>query len=160
MLRWAYRRSDGGVAIVTAMPRDQLEAVAKFITDQEYLEFVRLRSIPEDATDVVQLPDNWSPPTERLFRDSWVISGGLPCHDMGKCRDIWRDEMREARKPKLETLDIEMQRALGVGDAAKRDQVEARKQVLRDVPADPAIDTATTLDELKAVWPAELGARP
>ena len=39
----------------------------------------------------------------------------------------------------------------------KRDQLRAeRKQQLRDVTADPAIDAATTPDELKAVWPEAL----
>ena len=47
-------------------------------------------------------------------------------------------------------------RADEVGDeAAKRTSV-ARKQALRDAPALLAIDAATTIDELRTAWPADL----
>jgi hypothetical protein len=38
--------------------------------------------------------------------------------------------------------------------------IVAQKQELRDAPADPAIDAATTPAELKAVWNPLLGASP
>jgi hypothetical protein len=44
-------------------------------------------------------------------------------------------------------------RAQEQGDQAKADEIAAKKQALRDVTADPAIDAATTPDELKAVRP-------
>lgn len=74
--------------------------------------------------------------------------------DMAKAREIWRDKMRTAREPLLATLDVLYQRTLEAGFDTS--DVVARKQALRDVTADPAIDAAQTLDELKAVWPAIL----
>jgi len=73
--------------------------------------------------------------------------------DMTKAREIKRDQLRAERKPLLEQLDVEFMRAQEQGDQAKADEIAAKKQALRDVTADPAIDAATTPDELKAVRP-------
>jgi fibronectin type 3 domain-containing protein len=73
--------------------------------------------------------------------------------NMTKAREIKRDQLRAERKPLLEQLDVEFMRAQEQGDQAKADEIAAKKQALRDVTADPAIDAATTPDELKAVRP-------
>lgn len=73
--------------------------------------------------------------------------------NMLKARDIQRDKMRIARKPKLEALDVDFQRAIENDDATEKASIVAQKQALRDVTQDPAIESATTPDELKAVWP-------
>jgi len=73
--------------------------------------------------------------------------------DMTKAREIKRDQLRAERKPLLEQLDVEFMRAQEAGDTAKQQEIAAKKQALRDVTADPAIDDATTPDELKAVRP-------
>jgi len=76
--------------------------------------------------------------------------------DMTKAREIKRDMIRAERKPLLEQLDVEFMRAQEQGDQAKADEIAAKKQALRDAPADPVIESATTPDELKAVTPAAL----
>ena len=76
--------------------------------------------------------------------------------DMTKAREIKRDMIRTERKPLLEKLDVEFMRAQEAGDTTLQQEIAARKQALRDVTADPAIDAATTPDELKAVRPAIL----
>jgi hypothetical protein len=82
--------------------------------------------------------------------------------DMQKARNIHRDRMREARKPKLEALDMEYSRLDEgtldngqAGSAAKQAKkaIAAQRQALRDVTADPAIDAAQTPEELLAIWP-------
>jgi len=77
--------------------------------------------------------------------------------DMTKARDIKRDMIRAERKPLLEQLDVEFMRAQEAGDIQKQALIADKKQSLRDVTADPAIDAATTPDELKAVRPDVLG---
>jgi hypothetical protein len=74
--------------------------------------------------------------------------------DMSKAREIWRNVIRAARDPKLAALDIEFQRCLEYGEDTSA--IVAQKEALRDAPQDPAIDTAATPEELKAVWPAAL----
>jgi len=73
--------------------------------------------------------------------------------DMTKAREIKRDMIRAERKPLLEKLDVEYMRAQEAGDTQKQALIAEKKQSLRDVTADPAIDAATTPDELKAVRP-------
>ena len=74
--------------------------------------------------------------------------------NMTKARDIHRDKVRQARNPLLASKDVEFQRALETG--ADTAAIVAAKQALRDAPASAAIEAATTPDELKASWDAEL----
>jgi len=71
--------------------------------------------------------------------------------DMIKAREIKRDQLRAERNPILKALDLAYMRAQEAGDTAKQNAIAADKQALRDATADPAIDAATTPDELKAV---------
>jgi hypothetical protein len=68
-----------------------------------------------------------------------------------KARDIHRDKMRLVRSPILANLDIQFQRALESN--ADTSAIVAKKQALRDVTADPAIEAVQTIEELKAIWP-------
>ena len=79
--------------------------------------------------------------------------------DMAKAREIHKTKIREARSPKLAELDVEFQRALETG--ASTTDIVAKKQALRDAPADSGINAATTADELKAQWKTDiLGSTP
>lgn len=69
--------------------------------------------------------------------------------DMNKARLITQDTIREERKPVLEKLDIEYQRATETEDKDRMREVAALKQILRDLPADPRIEAAKTPDELE-----------
>ena len=88
-------------------------------------------------------------PTDRTFRGAWQFSGNAVDIDMAAARDIHRDNLRQARKPLLDALDVDYMKALEQGgDTAA---IAAQKQVLRDVTADARIDAAATPDELKAL---------
>ena len=79
--------------------------------------------------------------------------------DMAKAREIHKTKIREARSPKLAELDVEFQRALETG--ASTTDIVAKKQALRDVPADSDIAAASDADALKAQWKTDiLGASP
>ena len=68
--------------------------------------------------------------------------------NIDKAKNIWKDKIRVARKPKLEELDVEFARAQETG--ANTSAIVAKKKDLRDFPAQ--VDSATTLDEIKAIW--------
>ena len=68
--------------------------------------------------------------------------------NISKAKNIWKDKIRVARKPKLEELDVEYTKALESG--ADTSAIVTKKQELRDFPAQ--VDSATTTDEIKAVW--------
>ena len=79
--------------------------------------------------------------------------------DMAKAKEIHKTNIREARKPLLESLDVEFQKALETG--ASTTDIVAKKNALRDAPADSAIDAASDADTLKAQWnTALLGSSP
>ena len=96
--------------------------------------------------------EDYTLPSDRTFREAWdAPSGTAITVNMDKAKDVWRDYIRQARTPEFEKLDKDFMRALETG--ASTTQIVADKQVLRDAPAHPDIDAATTPDELKAVQP-------
>lgn len=140
--RIAYTRPDGGVSIVTVAEGKPVDRV--------------LARLPADAADIRQLPGDWQPPADRAFRNAWKMDGDKIDIDMERARDIHRDRLRRMRAPKLAELDIEYQRADEAGDNEKKKDIAKRKQALRDVTADPAIELASTPDELRAAIPAAI----
>ena len=79
--------------------------------------------------------------------------------DMAKAREIHKTNIRNARTPKLAELDIEFQKALETG--ASTTDIVAKKQALRDAPADSDIAAASDTDALKAQWKTDiLGTSP
>ena len=79
--------------------------------------------------------------------------------DMAKAREIHKNKIRAARKPLLESLDIEFQKALETG--ADTSTIVAKKQTLRDAPAASGISTAASEADLKAQWDTSiLGTSP
>ena len=79
--------------------------------------------------------------------------------DMAKAKTLHRNAIRFQRTAKLEELDIEFQKALETG--ASTTDIVAKKQALRDAPADSAIEAASTEAELKAQWNTSiLGTSP
>ena len=79
--------------------------------------------------------------------------------DMAKAREIHKNTIRAARTPKLQELDVEFQKALETG--ASTTDIVAKKQALRDAPADSGIAAANDTDALKAQWKTDiLGTSP
>ena len=73
-----------------------------------------------------------------------------------KAKDIWKTKIRDARKPKLEELDVQYMRAQEASQDTSA--IVTKKQELRDFPSQ--VDSATTTDEIKAVWDTDkLGAK-
>ena len=70
--------------------------------------------------------------------------------DMTKAKEVHKNNIRLARIPKLIELDIEFQKAQET--SADTSTIVAKKQALRDAPADSAIDAATDEAGLKSQW--------
>lgn len=112
--------------------------------------FIKIGAISYDTTE-------WESPSDRTFREAWQATApdvGTIEVDMEKAKEIWRDKIRMARNELFPELDAKFMVALETG--ADTTQIAAEKQALRDAPADPAIDAATTPEELRAVQPAGL----
>ena len=79
--------------------------------------------------------------------------------DMAKAREIHKTNIRAARTPKLAELDVEFQKAQET--SASTTDIVAKKQALRDAPADSGIASASDEAALKAQWnTAILGVSP
>jgi hypothetical protein len=131
MKRIVYTRPDGGVSVTTPAREDP-----KFMA-------LAMSKLPAGSTNIHVVEDSVIP-KDRTFRDAWKLSGTSVDHDMAKAREIHRDHMRRVRASLLAELDIRQLRG---------ENVETEKQVLRDVTSDPAIESASTPEELKQVWP-------
>lgn len=131
-------------------------ATAEWAEQEEaFLSRIIKKVLPEEATNVRVIEPS-EIPTDRTFRNAWKDEGGSITVDMPQAREIHRDYLRKLREPKLAALDIEYMRALETGNIAEQERIAAEKQLLRDATAFPAIDAATTPEELKAAIPPVL----
>ena len=97
--------------------------------------------------------DNSELPKDQTFRDALEINGRLKFNS-DKAKAIWKNKWRDARKPKLESLDIEFMKAIELGQFDRQADIGAKKQALRDV---TTIDIpGNTAEEIKSVWPSIL----
>ena len=100
-------------------------------------------------------------PSDRSFRGAWSLSGSVISEDLTKATEIFKDKIREVRKPLLEAEDVVYMKALEADDSAAKSASVTKKNALRDATDDSAISAATTIDELKAAWDADvLGDSP
>ena len=91
-------------------------------------------------------------PSDRHFRGAWTLSGKTISEDLSVAKTIFKDKVREARKPLLEAEDVVYMKALEAGDSSAQSASVAKKKALRDAPAATAIDNADTIAKLKAAW--------
>tara|TARA_R100000664_G_C2724813_1_gene117073 strand:- start:41 stop:283 length:243 start_codon:yes stop_codon:yes gene_type:complete len=73
--------------------------------------------------------------------------------DITKAKKVWKDKIRFKRAGALKKLDLDFMKAQEAGTDTT--SIVADKNTLRDLPEQ--VDTATTIDEIKAVWNDMLG---
>lgn len=149
-----YTRPDGGLTVRRPVinTHPQRENITEAEAEQRAWD-----KLPPDAINPEFIEGHDIKLDRTLFRDAWEKdgNGGIRVN-MPKAREIHKNALRRIRKPLLEVLDVEYQRADEDGNAVLKAQIIARKRVLRDVTDDPAIEAATTPEALKAVMPAAL----
>ena len=102
-----------------------------------------------------------SKPSYRHFRDAWAISDKVISEDITKAKDVFKDKIRQVRKPLLEAEDIVYMKALEVSDSSAQTASINKKKALRDAPAASAITNADTIAKLKDAWDSDtLGTNP
>ena len=102
-----------------------------------------------------------SMPSDRHFRGAWTLSGQVISEDMDEAKKIFKDKIREVRKPLLEAQDVLFMKAMEDGDSTEQSTIASKKKEMRDAPAASAITNAKTIAELKAAWNTSLlGASP
>jgi len=100
-------------------------------------------------------------PSDKHFRNAWSLSGTVISEDLAAAKVIFKDKIREVRKPLLEAQDVAYMKALEAGDSSAQTTAVNAKTALRDAPAAAAITNADTIAKLKAAWDTSLlGASP
>ena len=100
-------------------------------------------------------------PSDRHFRNAWKLSGSVISEDMTEAKKIFKEKIREVRKPLLEAEDVVYMKALEASDSTAQAASVAKKKALRDAPAASAITNADTIAKLKAAWDTStLGTSP
>ena len=100
-------------------------------------------------------------PSDRHFRNAWKLSGSVMAEDMTAAKVIFKDKIREVRKPLLEAQDVAYMKALEADDSSAQTTAKNAKTALRDAPATSAITNADTIAKLKAAWDSStLGTSP
>ena len=122
-----------------------------YLTDIIYADEVIQNQLPKDVirykliNGITDMPNNdvdfykaWE------FTDNYVVQV-----NMSAARDLIREKLRNIRDAKFAPLDVAFMRAVEQGNVAKQQEIAAQKQKLRDITVHPAIDAATTLEELR-----------
>lgn len=113
-----FKSKTGEIAIMTVVS-DKDSAVLNFL--EQHPEFVDWYE------------GNFELPTDRKFRDAWTLSNNKIVIDDKKSRQIHMEHVRKARNEKLAELDMEQLKHLT--DNWKIQEIEQKKQLLRDLPA-------------------------
>ena len=102
-------------------------------------------------------------PSDRHFRNAWVFDSDQTAisEDIAAAKVIFKDKIREVRRPLLEAEDVVWMKAAEANDSDGKVASVAKKKKLRDAPAASAITSADTIDKLKGAWDSDvLGTSP
>ena len=154
MSKIIYTQENGVIAVVHPTPQSLEEMT---------IEEIAQRVVPVGITYSI-VADSVIP-KDRSFRNSWVgvgigsTGGTTITEDMTKAKELHKAKIRESRVDKFAELDVEYQRATET--SADTSAIVAKKQALRDAPADSGIATAVNTTDLKAQWDTSiLGSNP
>ncbi len=106
-----------------------------------------LKDVPEGVPYEIVTTDNI--PSDRFFRNAWVMGDCCVEHDLERCKAIGHDHRRAARAVEFAPHDELIAKQIPGADTAK---AEAARQAIRNKYAEmqDAIDAAATPDEIKA----------
>ena len=95
-------------------------------------------------------------PSDRHFRGAWTLSGTTITEDLATAKTIFKDKIREVRKPLLEAEDVVYMKAMEADDSSAKAASVTKKTNLRNAPAASAITNASSISALKAAWDTDL----
>jgi len=95
-------------------------------------------------------------PSNRLFRNAWSLSGSTITEDLTAAKVIFKDKIREVRKPLLAAQDVAYMKALEADSSDDQTTAKNAKTALRNAPAASAITNARNITALKSAWNTSL----
>jgi hypothetical protein len=134
MKRIIYPTPDGGVAVI--IPAESVE--------------LALKDVPEGVA--YEIVDDADIPTDRYFRNAWVMGDCCIDQDLERCRAIGHDRRRAARAEEFAPHDELIAKQIPGADA---EAAEAARQAIREKYAEIqiAIDAAASVEQLLEVTP-------
>ena len=128
--RIIYQSESGGVSVI--VPTGSVELALKDVPEGVPYEIVSTDDIPSDRT----------------FRNAWVIGNGCIEHDLDQCRDIGHDIRRTMRAEEFQPFDEIIAKQIPGADAIA---AEAARAQIRDKYAQvqDAINAASDPDAIK-----------
>jgi len=130
MNRIIYQNETGGVSVI--IPTESVE--------------LALKDVPEGvAYEIVDVDDI---PSDRYFRNAWVMGDRCVEHDLDKCKEIGHDRRRQQRAEEFKPYDEVIMKQIPGADAVA---AEEARQEIRDKYAliQDVIKGASTPDEIK-----------
>jgi len=133
MTRIIYQNESGGVSVI--IPTGELS-----------IEEVAAKDVPEGVA--YEIVENDAIPSDRFFRNAWVMGDCCVEHDLGKCKALGHDIRRQQRAEEFAPLDEVIAKQIPGMDAVA---AEAGRQLIRDKYAQvqEQIDAAASPDEIK-----------
>ena len=95
-------------------------------------------------------------PSDKHFRDAWTLSGSTITEDLTLAKTMFKDKIREVRKPLLEEQDVAYMKAIEADDDDAKTAAANVKTALRNAPAASAITNAANITALKNTWNTSL----
>jgi len=135
MKRIIYQNETGGVSII--IPTESVELALKDVPE----------GVPYEIVDEADIP------SDRTFRNAWVMGDCCVEHDLDKCKEIGHDHRRQQRAEEFAPYDEVIAKQIPGVDAA---EAEAKRQEIRDKYAliQDVIEGASTPDEIKTALEA------
>lgn len=129
-----YQNSEGGVSVIHPTGELSIEEVAA----KDVPEGVAYEIVEDDAI-----------PSDRTFRNAWVLGDCCVEHDLDKCKALGHDMRRAKRAEEFAPHDDVIMKQIPGADA---EAAEAARQEIRDKYAavQDAIDAAATPEDIKA----------
>jgi len=130
-----YPTPEGGVAVI--IPAVSVELALKDVPE----------GVPYEIVDEADIP------SDRYFRNAWVMGDCCVEHDLDKCKEIGHDRRRQQRAEEFKPYDEVIMKQIPGNDAV---EAEAKRQEIRDKynEIQDAIDAAENPEEIKAALEA------
>jgi hypothetical protein len=138
MKRIIFQNESGGVSVIIPSGELSIEQVAK-------------KDVPAGVS--YEIVDVSEVPSDRTFRDAWVMGDCCIDHDLDKCKAIGHDRRRAARAEEFKPYDEIIAKQIPGVTAV---EAEAARQAIRDKYAtiQDAIESAEDPDAIKAALEA------
>jgi hypothetical protein len=95
-------------------------------------------------------------PSDREFRSAWRDGSTSITFDLNVAKNTQLEQIREARKPKLDALDIKYMLADEQNNAEEKARIASEKQRFRDITEPLKALSPSSIDEIKNAFPDSL----